>query len=78
VADYELSIVQAQRRQLDFTKLAHLQDEIGDAIQIVHPVSQENVKVFITKLTRKFSKPERPGGRGAFTDKITGWRQVSA
>lgn len=78
VANYELNVVKAQRRRLSFSKIAHLQDEEGDIIQINHPHTEQAVKVFVTDLTRKFQKPAGAGGgEGGITDQITGWRHVT-
>jgi hypothetical protein len=74
VAQYEMGIVQAQRRRLSFTKITHLQDELGDTIQVVHPYTLQNIKVFINTLTRRFMKAEVEGGEGHFFDDIEGWR----
>lgn len=68
VADRELAVVQAQRKRVSFSKPAHLQDEIGDMIQINHPYTGLPVQIFVTALTRTWQK-----GKGV-TDKIEGWR----
>lgn len=73
VAERELEIVQAQRRRISFEKIAHLQDEIGDIIQIVHPYSLQLINVFITNLTRKYTHPGGVG-YGGLIDSIEGWR----
>jgi hypothetical protein len=70
VADQELAVVMAQRNRIKFNKIAHLQDEIGDVVQLSHPYSGSNVTVFVTNLTRTFIKAEN----GYFTDQIEGWR----
>ncbi|WP_448506120.1 sialidase family protein [Immundisolibacter sp.] len=74
VADHELSIVQAQRRRIRFEKLAHLQDEVGDIISIVHPYSGNAKSVFITDLTRTYTKPDaNVSESGGVIDSISGW-----
>lgn len=73
VAERELEIVQAQRRRISFEKIAHLQDEIGDIIQIVHPYSLQLINIFITNLTRKYTHPGGVGF-GGLIDTIEGWR----
>lgn len=73
VAERELAIVQAQRRRIVFEKIAHLQDEIGDIIQIIHPYSLQEMNVFITSLTRRYVVPDKVGYGGIF-DTIEGWR----
>lgn len=69
VADYELEIIKAQRKRVSFSKVAHLQDEIGDIIQIHHPYSEQPLDIFITSLKRRFT----PGKSGSFIDSIEGW-----
>jgi hypothetical protein len=72
VADREMAIVQAQRARVTFEKIAHLQDEIGDIIQIVHPYSGQAMNIFITSLSRTYSKPEGSADGGVI-DRIEGW-----
>jgi hypothetical protein len=68
VATGNLRLIKAQRSRIGFTKVAHLQDEITDMIQIPHPYSGEEMKVLITGITRTFER-----GR-TMQDKIDGWR----
>jgi len=68
VANYEMSIIQAQRKRLKLTKVAHLQDEEGDAIEVKHPYGGQTMKIFATDLTRKMVLGE------SFLDEIEGWR----
>lgn len=67
VADNELAVVMAQRKRVSWEKIAHLQDEIGDIIQIQHPYTGLDIKMFIPTLTRTYQK-----GVGIF-DKLSGW-----
>lgn len=73
VADFELFIAMAQRKRVRLSKMAHLQDEEGDTIQIVHPFSGQILKLFITDLERKMMIPSSPQGEGYFVDDIEGW-----
>lgn len=73
VAEFELLIAQLQRRRVKFTKIAHLQDEEGDTIQILHPYTGQTLTVFITNITRKFKKPLIEDNKGYFIDEIEGW-----
>lgn len=70
VANFELSVVMAQRRRLKFRKTTHLMDEVGDILRINHPYSSELIDTYITKLKRtiKFGK------KAAMIDDIEGWR----
>ena len=77
VADHELAVVMAQRRRVAFTKVAHLADEIGDMIQVVHPISGHVIKTYIAKLTRTFIRPAAGSEGGRFDDQIEGWRITS-
>jgi uncharacterized protein involved in tolerance to divalent cations len=74
VARYEMMIVQQQRMRLTLTKLAHLQDELGDTIQFVHPYSQSNIRMFITALTRRYTQGHPGESEGYFFDDLEGWR----
>jgi len=75
VATHEMNIVRAQRSRVHFEKLAHLQDEICDRIQIKHPYAGTPIDVYITDLERSYTRPKKGApGMGAFIDKITGWR----
>ena len=67
VADYELSIVQAQRKRFTLEKATHLQDEVGDVISFIHPISSNPVKLFVTNIAREFSKST------GVVDKLQGW-----
>lgn len=69
VAAYELMIAKAQRKRLNITKVAHLQDEEGDTIQLLHPYSRASIYMFITNLKRSM----KPGKGGHFLDEIEGW-----
>ncbi|MBW2591843.1 MAG: hypothetical protein JRE58_02365 [Deltaproteobacteria bacterium] len=71
VADHELAVIMAQRRRLKFCKTSHLQDEIGDVVEFVHPYSGETLKNFIAKLKRTWVIG------GDCTDEIEGWRIMS-
>jgi hypothetical protein len=73
VANNELQVVKNQRRRVKFEKTAHLQDEIGDILQINHPISNIPIRTFVTRITREFIRPNFDG-QGSFKDKIEGWR----
>jgi len=75
VADFEIMIVRLQRNSLGIKKIAHLQDEEGDTIVFPHPFSGENMKMFVTDITRRFRKSSRDGGEndGGFFDELNGW-----
>lgn len=68
VSTQELEIVKAQRNRSSFSKIAHLQDEVGDMLQINHPYTALALKIFLPKLTRVYQK-----GTGV-TDRAEGWR----
>jgi hypothetical protein len=74
-ADYELSIVKYQRDRIRFSKVAHLQDDEGDTLQIPQPYSGMTQKIFVTDIDRKMKIPKSPDGTsdGYFTDEIEGW-----
>jgi len=64
-----------QRKRVTFSKIAHLQDEVGDTIQINHPYTGVAMKVFITDLKRTMviSSPSDSGSNEVPTDSIQGW-----
>jgi hypothetical protein len=72
-SDHELMVFQSQRKRVTFTKVAHLQEEEGDTIQVLHPYTGTAVKVFLTEITRKMKIPESPGADGYFEDSVQGW-----
>lgn len=74
VANFELSIVKAQRNRIKLEKLTHLQDEPGDIIQFNHPFSHLPNKLLVTDLTRTMTIPESDGKDGGFTDELEGWK----
>jgi hypothetical protein len=72
VANHEGEIVQLQRSRCKFKKIMHLQDEEGDVIQILHPYSQNQMKILITDLVRKIKIPVAPNTDGYMIDEIEG------
>jgi hypothetical protein len=74
VAAQEILKLQLQRRRVKFSKVAHLQDEIGDIISLPHPYNGQAIPIYIVELTRTMTIPERDQPNGNFTDKIEGWR----
>ena len=75
VANFEGMVVSSQRKRVQIKKIAHLQDEIGDTIQIPHPYSGAAMKIFTTNLKRSMTIPEKPGeeNENSWTDEIEGW-----
>ena len=74
VARFEGLVTQLQRRRVSFEKIAHLQDEEGDTLSVVHPETGQYFSVFITELDRVMKIPESDKSDGYFIDKIQGWR----
>jgi hypothetical protein len=67
VANFEGMVVQMQRKRIKIEKVAHLQDEDGDTIQVVHPYGGSTMTLYVASLKRKYKK-------GAyFLDEIEGW-----
>ena len=78
IADYELSIVQAQRKRLEVEKIGHLQDEVGDIVRVIHPYSKTSLKMFVTDLMRSYTVPDKNlSDSGGLIDRLTGWRLIS-
>lgn len=74
VANHELDVVMAQRKRISIEKISHLQDEEGDTIRFIHPVSGQNMDVFVTDITRKYTIPESGASEEAScVDAIEGW-----
>ncbi|MFW6001810.1 MAG: sialidase family protein [archaeon] len=69
VAEFELSIAQAQRKRAKIKKVANLQDEIGDIITVPHIYSLLPINIFITNMNRTFNF----SSSGGFYDEIEGW-----
>lgn len=74
VATHELNVVKFQRKRVQFEKIFHLQDEVGDVLQIPHPHSEVNLPFIITNLKRVYMKPQTLGEGGSVIDIIEGWR----
>ena len=72
VAQRELWILQAQRRRVNFSKTAHLQEDAGDTLQVPHPYTGAPIKLFVTNLTRTMTIPGSSGS-GEYKDSIEGW-----
>lgn len=72
VAAFEGMVAQMQRRRIMIQKVAHIQDEDGDTISIVHPYSGQTINIFVANLRRTFKKADA-GGDGYFLDEIEGW-----
>ena len=73
VATLELMVAQMQRKRIMFEKVAHLQDEDGDTLRVVHPYSGKNIDIYIASLKRKFKKADPEQNDGYFLDEIEGW-----
>lgn len=73
VANHEMLVLQLQRKRIKISKTAHLQDEEGDTIKVIHPYSGRYVTIFITTLTRSMKIAEGPNADGFWTDDIEGW-----
>ena len=74
MANFELSLVQAQRSRMKMIKTAHLQDEPGDIIQIIHPYSLMTMQFYVATINRKMHIPDISDTAGIFTDEIEGWK----
>lgn len=74
VAQHEIDVLSGQRNRVAFKKIAHLQDEIGDVIQVVHAVSGQSLNIFVARLQRTFNRSDGSGGE--FSDRIDGWRII--
>ncbi|MHC1697788.1 MAG: hypothetical protein AB9919_06970 [Geobacteraceae bacterium] len=73
VADFEMALAMLQRNRVNYSKIAHLKDEVGDVISLPHPYTNNTIKTLITKLTRKYKPSTLNGDQGYFTDTIEGW-----
>lgn len=73
VADHELMLKQLNRKRAAFTKIMHLQDEIGDTLSILHPFSKQALRIFILNLTRRYKMADTNKKNGYCFDDIEGW-----
>ena len=73
VATFELMVAQMQRKRVVIEKIAHLQDEDGDTIRVVHPYSGKNLDLYIADIRRRFKKSDPGKQDGYFLDEIEGW-----
>ncbi len=73
VAAFEGMVAQMQRKRVRITKVAHLQDEEGDTIRVVHPYGGHNIELFVTSISRRFQKATPGNNDGYFLDEIEGW-----
>lgn len=75
VADFEWMVVKNQKKRAKNEKMAHLQDEDGDTIQINHPITSLPMRIFITDLTRAMRLPsDADSNDGEFVDRVEGWK----
>lgn len=72
VAEFKKLVGMAQRNRVTLTKIAHLQDEVGDTTAGTHPYTGQTKKQFITNLRRRY-KPSTGQNDGYFNDEIEGW-----
>ena len=70
MADNSLAVVMAERKRSSFSKITHLADEVGDSIQIKHPITELPIKVFAVNLKRTLTMSKS----GGIFDRISGWR----
>lgn len=73
VAGQELLISRLQRSRVKVTKVAHLQDEEGDTLQLPHPHTGDPVRLIAANIKRRMQIPEGQNGDGYFIDDIGGW-----
>ena len=72
VANFEGMVAQMQRKRIMIRKVAHLQDEEGDTIRVIHPYSGRPFDIYIASLKRTFKKADGSNSDGFF-DEIEGW-----
>jgi uncharacterized membrane protein len=72
VAEFELMVARLQRRRVKLTKIAHLQDEDGDTIRLKHPISNQDLDLYLCSLQRRFKK-STADEEGYFLDDLEGW-----
>lgn len=74
-AQKELDVIMAQRNRIRIEKITHLQDEEGDTIDFLHPVSEQVLKIFVTDLIRTYTIPKLDQINETISciDDIEGW-----
>lgn len=73
VADFEIYVAQRQRNRATATKVAHLQDELGDTVVIPHPYTGEGYMVYVTDIVRRYKAASIGNNDGYIKDEISGW-----
>jgi hypothetical protein len=74
VAAFEGMVVRLQRSRVKLYKIAHLQEEEGDILQILHPITGASMKILVAKLVRKIGIPSGEEEDLGVVDEIEGWR----
>jgi len=64
----------SERKRWKAEMMADLYNEDGDTVSVLHPISGDVVKVFLTDLTTSYKVPEAQGGDGIFSQSFEGWR----
>lgn len=75
VADYLKMVGMGERSRWYCEKVPDLRIQEGDTISVLHPMSLDPVKVFITDMTLVFTMPEDADDSGIYSQKIEGWRR---
>lgn len=73
VAEQELTLTMLQRNRVTGSKIAHLQDEVGDIISVPHPYTGATVKLMIAEMTRRYRPATAAGDDGYFIDDLETW-----
>lgn len=73
VAEQELTLTMLQRNRVTCSKIAHLQDEVGDIISVPHPYTGATVKLMIAEMTRRYRPATAAGDDGYFLDDLETW-----
>jgi hypothetical protein len=74
VADFLKLVGMSERKRWKAEMMTDLYNEDGDTISVLHPISGDVVKVFITDLVTSYKVPESQGGDGTFSQSFEGWR----
>jgi len=75
VADFRRMVAMSERARWAAEMTADLENEEGDTLSVIHPISGDAVTVFLTDLQTTYLMPVKDGDDGGFSQKIEGWRR---
>ena len=74
IADFRKMIGMCERKRWGSEMVADLHNEAGDTLSVIHPFSDQALKVYLTDLKTSFLMPEIGSDDGYFKQTFEGWR----